>query len=143
MLKPFARQCDSRALPALLTHRPLRPDFLIGQPAPANFGGLDVVGSYGPGYIIETSYIPSGYVAIVATGGPGSLSNALSFRQHPNPNYQNLRLIPGPNTTYPIVESFSARSFGTGTRHRGAACVLQVTTGSTYTAPPKAAFGIR
>jgi hypothetical protein len=116
---------------------------LIGQAAPAKYGNLDVIGSYQSAYIIETSYIPSGYVAIVATGGPGALTNPLSFRQHPNPNYQGLRLIPGPNTTYPLVESFSARSFGTGTRHRGAAVVLQVTTDSDYTAPSKSAFGLR
>jgi hypothetical protein len=121
----------------------LSPDFLIGKPAPAQFNGLNVVGSYGPAYIIETQLIPSGYVAVVATGGPDAMSNPIAVRHHPNPNYQGLRLIPGPNSSYPIVESFSARSFGVGTRHRGAACVLQVTTNTSYTPPSKAAFGIR
>lgn len=102
-----------------------------------------MVGSYGPAFIIETSYLPSGYVVIVATGGPDALSNTVAVRSHPNPAYQGLRLIPGPNTTYPLVESFSARSFGVGVRHRGSAVVLQVTTDASYTPPTKAQFGIR
>ena len=130
-------------IPSVAAPPYLSPDFVIGEPAPAQFGGLDVVGSYGPAYIIETTYVPAGYLAIVATGGPGALNNALSFRQHENPNYQGSRLIPGPNASYPITESFSARSFGTGTRHRGAAAVLQVTTDEDYSPPAKTAFGIR
>jgi hypothetical protein len=72
-------------IPSIAAPPYLTPDFLIGQPAPAKFGGLDVVGSYGPGYIIQSTFIPSGYVAIVATGGPESLANTLSFPEHPIP----------------------------------------------------------
>jgi hypothetical protein len=33
------------------------------------------------------------------------------------------------------VDSFFVRGFGTGTRHRGAAVVAQITTNGSYTAP--------
>jgi hypothetical protein len=33
------------------------------------------------------------------------------------------------------VDSFFVRGFGTGTRHRGAAVVAQITTNASYTAP--------
>jgi hypothetical protein len=36
---------------------------------------------------------------------------------------------------YPIVDSFFARGFGVGTRHRGAAVVTQITTNTSYTPP--------
>jgi hypothetical protein len=130
-------------VPSIASPPYLSPDFLIGTPAPAQFNGLDVVGSYGPSFIIETQYIPAGYLAIVATAGPDALTNPIGVRHHINQNYQGLRLIPGPDTRYPLTESFSARAFGVGTRHRGAALVYQITSDPDYTAPPKTAFGIR
>jgi hypothetical protein len=130
-------------VPSIASPPYLSPDFLIGEPAPAQFNGLDVVGSYGPAYIIETQYVLPGYVAIVATGGPDALVNPIGVRHHVNPDYQGLRLIPGPNATYPMVESFSARTFGVGTRHRGSALVYQITSDADYTPPPKSAFGIK
>ena len=36
---------------------------------------------------------------------------------------------------YPLVDSFYQRTFGVGTRHRGAACVVQVKASGSYTAP--------
>jgi hypothetical protein len=120
----------------------LSPDFVIGQPAPAVFNGLAVLGSYGPAFLVESNFVPSGYVAVIATTGPGALSNVVGVRQHPNPAYQGLRAIPGPWTGYPIIESFSCRSFGVGTLHRGAAVAIEVTTNATYTAPSKSDFGL-
>jgi hypothetical protein len=73
----------------------------------------------------------------VASYGPDSPYNAIGFRQHPNPAYQNLRSIPGAGQ-YPLVDSFHQRSFGVGVRQRGAAVCIQVTTGSTYTKPSDA-----
>jgi hypothetical protein len=61
-------------------------------------------------------------------------SNPVGFREHINPAYQGLRHIPG-RGPYPIQESFFARGFGTGTRHRGAAVVVEITTDLTYTPP--------
>jgi hypothetical protein len=51
-----------------------------------------------------------------------------------------LRQIPG-NGQYPIVESFSQRSFGVGVRHRSAAMCIKVGTES-YTVPPAAAIPV-
>jgi hypothetical protein len=78
--------------------------------------------------------IPSGYVAVVATYGPGSLYNAIGFREHPNPAYRGLRAIPGAGQ-YPIIGAYHQRSFGVGVRQRGAAVAIQVTTNANYTAP--------
>jgi len=36
---------------------------------------------------------------------------------------------------YPLIESFLARGFGTGVRHRGAAVAIQVVNSTTYTLP--------
>lgn len=113
----------------------LMPDNIVGQVAPGEFNGLPVTGSYGPAWLIQTEYVPAGYVAVVATGGPDSQLNPIAVRQHPRPEHHGLRIIPGRDQRYPLQESFFARSFGTGVRHRGAAAVCQVTTGSTYTAP--------
>lgn len=114
---------------------------IVGQPAPARFNGLPVLGSYGPAFLIESNFVPSGYVAVTATSGPNSQSNVIGVREHPNGAYQGLRQIPGVGP-YPIVESFSQRSFGVGTRHRGAAVAVQVTPGSVYSAPPATAIPV-
>lgn len=66
--------------------------------------------------------------------GLDSDMNPVGFRQHANPAYQGLRHIPG-HGPYPLQDSFYARGFGTGTRHRGAAVVMQVTTNANYTPP--------
>lgn len=113
----------------------LQPENIVGEVAPGEFNGLRVAGSVGPAWLIESNYIPSGYVAVVATGGPNSTRNPIGVRQHPNTAYQGLRLLPGGQPGYPLVEAFYSRSFGTGVRHRGAAAVAQVTTNPTYTKP--------
>ena len=62
--------------------------------------------------------------------------NVIGFREHPNPAYQNLRVIPRAGQ-YPIVGAYHQRSFGVGLRRRGSAVCVQVTTGNIY-APPSA-----
>ncbi|MDQ1202714.1 hypothetical protein [Rhodococcus sp. SORGH_AS_0303] len=121
---------QSATAPAYLTD-----ENVIGKIAPGEYGGLPVAGSYGPAWVISDVLIPMGYVAIVATGGPNSSMNPVAFRQHANPDYQGLRIIPGGDSRYPLVDSYFARGFGTGVRHRGAAFVLQVHTDLTYTPP--------
>lgn len=101
----------------------------------AEFNGLQVWGSYGSALLIQSNYVPKGYVALVATGGPGNDANPVGFREHINPAYQGLRHIPGHWVGYPLQDSFFARGFGVGTRHRGAAVVCQITEGTSYTAP--------
>jgi hypothetical protein len=110
---------------------------LIGEQVPGQIFGVKVWGSYGPARLVQSDFVPSGYVAVVASYGPDSPYNAIGFRQHPNPAYQNLRSIPGAGQ-YPLVDSFHQRSFGVGVRQRGAAVCIQVTTGSTYTKPSDA-----
>lgn len=100
----------------------------------ADFNGLQVRGSYAGALLIQSNFVPVGYVAVVASGGPNS----------------DLNLWPSANTRtwitkacaifrahwngYPLQDSFFARGFGVGVRHRGAAVVCKITTGS-YSAP--------
>lgn len=103
------------------------------RPEP-DFNGLEVWGSYGGALVIKSYYVPSGYAAVIATDGPNGSANPVGFRQHVVPAYQGLRHIPG-NGPYPIVESFFARGFGVGVRHRSAAAVCQIKSSGSYTAP--------
>ena len=107
---------------------------LVGNQVPGQLWGVKVEGSYGPTLLIQNDFVPSGYVAVVASYGPNSAYNCIGFRQHSNPAYQGLRHIPGAGA-YPLVESFHTRAFGVGVRQRGAAVAVQVTTGTTYTPP--------
>ncbi|WP_100459193.1 hypothetical protein [Mycobacteroides abscessus] len=113
----------------------LMPENIVGQPISGDYYGREVLGSYGPAWLLETSFVPAGYVAIVASGGPNSERNVVGMRELPNTAYQGLRTIPGNFAGYPLIDAFYQRSFGVGVRQRGAAVCLQVTAGSTYTAP--------
>ncbi len=128
--KPKFDFIPSAAMPAMLT-----AEHVIGITPPADYAGLKVWGSYADAYLIQSNYIPAGWVGVVASGGPDSDYNPVGFRQHVNTAYQGLRHIPGPVPAYPLQSSFFARGFGVGIRHRGAAVALQITTETTYTAP--------
>ena len=119
----------SSSAPAYLTE-----ETIVGRQAPGTYNGLPVFGSFGDAYVIKSNMIPVGYIAVAATGGPNSEMNPIAIRQHPNTGYQGLRVIPG-GERYPLLNSYLQRSFGTGTRRRGAAAAIQVTPGSTYVAP--------
>ncbi len=119
----------SAAAPPYLT-----TETLVGERAPEKWNGVQVAGSLGPMWLIQSNFIPAGYVAVVASSGLNSANNVIGFREHANAAYRGLRQIPG-NGPYPLVDAFMQRSFGTGVRRRGAAAVCQVTTESTYTAP--------
>ncbi|GFG73592.1 hypothetical protein [Mycobacterium botniense] len=107
----------------------------IHGPIPnSDYNGLRVWGSYKNALVIQSYYLPQGYAIVAATGGPNSDANPVGVRQHVNPAYQGLRHIPG-HGPYPLVDSVFVRGFGTGTRHRGAAVVAQITTNASYTAP--------
>lgn len=106
-----------------------------GAVPPPDYYGLECAGSYGNSLLIQSYFIPSGYAAVVASGGPGSESNPIALREHTNPRYQGLRLLPGRDREYPLIESYMLRTFGVGVRHRGAACCFQITTNPTYTPP--------
>lgn len=121
-------------VPSALAPAFLTTEHIIGTTAPDNINGLPCQGSYGPALLIESSFIPAGYLAVVATGGPNSPSNPIAFRQHEDSAYRGLRQIAGPGP-YPLTESYFQRSFGVGVRHRGSAACMQVTTNGSYTAP--------
>jgi hypothetical protein len=107
---------------------------VVGEISAEDFGGLEVAGQYGRGLLIEHNLIPAGYFAVVATGGPNGAGNVVGFREHEDPFYRGLRIING-YRTYPVIDSYFQRGFGTGVRHRAAAAVFQLTSGSTYTVP--------
>ncbi|WBP94904.1 hypothetical protein O6072_02640 [Mycolicibacterium neoaurum] len=119
----------SAAAPPYMTDK-----HVVGEVAPDIFAGLEVAGQYGRGLLIEHNLIPAGYFAVVATGGPGSASNVIGFREHDDPAWRGLRIIPG-YRTHPIIDSYYQRSFGVGTRHRAGACVFQIKASGSYEIP--------
>lgn len=112
----------------------LQPDNIVGQVAPESYNGLQVQGSYGACWIIQSDFIPENHFAVVATYGANSPDNAIGFRQHPQRQYQGLRTIPGLGP-YPLTDSYFQRSFGVGVRRRGQACVTQIKSAGSYDVP--------
>lgn len=108
---------------------------IVGRPDGSPVEGE--IGTYGPFHIIEEPYIPAGYVCALASGGALNINNPVGMRQHTNPAYQGLKLIPGPSNTYPLTEAHYRRGFGTGVRQRGGGIVVQLvnSTTTTYTVP--------
>jgi hypothetical protein len=92
-------------------------------------------GTYGPFHLVEDDYMPPGYVTLLASGGPDSLNNPIGIREHVNPNFRGLKIIPGQRSDYPLTDSFYRRGFGTGIRQRGAGFIVQVTNNANYTVP--------
>jgi hypothetical protein len=127
--KPKWDFVPSAAQPAYFT-----TEHLVGAIPPTDFNGLQVLGSYGDAWLIESHYVPSGYVIVAATGGLDSDMNPVGFREHVNTAYHGLRHIPG-RGPYRLQDSFYARGFGVGVRHRGAAVAMQVTENASYTPP--------
>lgn len=103
---------------------------LVGTQPPGTYQGMTVIGSYGPALIVEEDYIPAGYVVIVGTGGDGNLNNPVGIREHANQQLRGLRLMPGNQANYPLIDSFYGRGFGTGIRQRGGAAVMQIVNGA-------------
>jgi len=93
------------------------------------------IGTYGPWHVVQEDYIPAGYLAGIVTGGSDNIGNPIGIREHKNPSFRGLSLIPGNRNGYPLIESFYQRGFGTGIRHRGAGIVAQVSASATYTVP--------
>jgi hypothetical protein len=120
----------SAGAPAFMT-----AETIVGDRAPAEFNGLKVVGSYGKVWVIPSEYMVPDYLLMAATNGPNSPWNPVGFREHPSVGQQGLRLLPGNQVAYPLIESYYLRAFGTGVRHRGAAVAMQITAAGTYTVP--------
>lgn len=108
---------------------------LLGSLPPDTFKGLRVVGSYADILIVEESYIPQGYFLLFGTGGAANLQNLVGLREHVNPLYRGLRLLPGNQQRYPLVDGYYARSFGTGIRQRAGAVVVQIKSSGSYDIP--------
>lgn len=93
------------------------------------------IGTYGPFHVVEEGYIPAGYMVSVVTGGQDSISNPIGIREHSNPAYRGLKVIPGQRSQYPLIDSFYRRGIGTGIRHRGAVAVMQIKAAAPYVVP--------
>lgn len=120
----------SQGSPAYLT-----VDNIVGTVAPATYNGLKVNGSYGPLWMIESDYVPAGYMTVVSTYGPNNVGNVIGFRQHVQAAYQGLRVIAGGVPAYPIQDAFFSRSFGVGVRRRGQAAVMEIKATGSYETP--------
>lgn len=119
----------SSSAPAYLTTQHIE-----GTPPPPDYSGLPVLGSYGGALVIQSYMVPLHYVALAASGGPDSIDNPVSIREHLDPAYRGLLLIPG-SGQYPLQQSFFHRTIGVGVRQRGAAVVCQIVNSTTYTEP--------
>lgn len=93
------------------------------------------VGTYGPWHVVLEDYIPAGYLVGLVSGGADNLTNPIGLREHSNPAYRGLKVIPGNRQGYPLIESFFQRGLGTGIRQRGAGVVAQVSGNASYTVP--------
>jgi hypothetical protein len=127
-------------IPALGTPNFLLPDnFRVNTEAggtrPAStYRGIAVAGAYGDAIILVDDFMPAGYMALFATGGPDNVQNPIGIREHIRPELRGLRMIKGRSPDYPLQDSYWQRGFGTGIRHRGAGMVMQITAGA-YTIP--------
>lgn len=117
------------AAPARITN-----EHVEGAVPKPEWNGLKVTGSYGSLLIVESHFVPKDYVAVFASAGADHEANVIGFRSHKNPAYHGLRVIPG-DGPYPLISSYLQRSFGVGTRHRGAGVAIQVTESASYAAP--------
>lgn len=97
--------------------------------------GMPIIGAYGFWNIAEEPFIPPGYLLGIGFGGRFDLRNPVGLRQHQNPAMQGLRVLPGNNQRFPLVDGFYLRSFGTGIRQRGSAAVMQIKASGSYDIP--------
>lgn len=102
------------------------PVGLLGSLPPDTWNGLRVYGSYGDMLLVEEPFMPDGYFLTIGTGGAGNLQNLVGLREHKNPIYRGLRILPGNDQAYPLVESYYTRAFGTGIRQRAGGVVTQI-----------------
>jgi hypothetical protein len=105
------------------------PTGLLGTLPPDTWNGMRVYGSYADVLLIEEPFMPEDYFLMFGTGGAGNLQNLVGLREHKNPIYRGLRILPGNDQRYPLIESYYSRGFGTGIRQRAGAVVMQVKAG--------------
>ncbi len=114
---------------------PVGWDLASGSMPGRQFGGMDVVGKWGPYLFVQEYQIPDGYVLAAATAGQNSQLNLIGIREHENPAARGLILKPGNNANYPLIESYYIRGMGAGVLQRGGAAIMQITASGTYTVP--------
>lgn len=115
-------------------------DGLLGQLPPNRWNGLVVEGSYMNTLIIEEPLMPEGYLLFLASGGPNAAENLVGIRVHASPEWQGLRLIPGNQQRYPLLDAYYMHGFGTGIRNRTGAVVLQIKASGNYDVPEEFAL---
>jgi hypothetical protein len=106
-----------------------------GAIPPPDFHGLKVLGAYGKAWLIETNYVPAGWVAVVASAGRVRPATLLPCGRTRTSHIRACGLSRGHWSGYPLIDSFFPRGVGVGVRHRGTAAVLQVTSNASYTPP--------
>lgn len=126
-------------IPALGTPNFLLPTNLITinqnvQRPQDTYRGIKVIGIYGDLLILQDDFMPAGYIAAFATGGPENIANPIGIREHSRTDLRGLRLVKGRSPDYPLQEAYYQRGFGTGIRHRGAGVVMRISTAA-YAAP--------
>jgi len=70
--------------------------------------------------------MPEGYLTFLATGGPNAAENLVGMRVHPSAEWQGLRMIPGNQARYPLLDSYYMHGFGTGVRNRLGALIMEI-----------------
>jgi hypothetical protein len=110
---------------------------LLGGQAPATWNGLRVSGAYMDVMVIEEPLMPVGYMMFLSTGGINVDENIVGVREHASPAWRGLKLMPGNQQRYPLIDGYYVHGFGTGTRRRTGAAIVQVTANASYTIPPQ------
>lgn len=110
---------------------------LLGGQAPATWNGLRVSGAYMDVMVIEEPLMPVGYMMFLSTGGVNTDENIIGVREHASPAWRGLKLMPGNQQRYPLIDGYYVHGFGTGVRRRTGAAIVQVTANASYTIPPQ------
>jgi hypothetical protein len=108
---------------------------LLGGQAPSTWNGLRVTGAYMDVIVIEEPLMPAGYLLFLSTGGVNVDENIVGIREHASPSWKGLKLMPGNQQRYPLIDGYYVHGFGSGIRRRTGAVVMQITASGTYTIP--------
>ena len=85
--------------------------------------------------IIEEPLMPPGYLLFLSTGGVNQDENIVGIREHSSPAWRGLKLMPGNQQRYPLIDGYYVHGFGTGIRRRTGAVIMQITANASYQIP--------
>lgn len=108
---------------------------MLGGQAPSTWNGLRVTGAYMDVMIIEEPLMPPGYLLFLSTGGVNQDENIVGIREHSSPAWRGLKLMPGNQQRYPLIDGYYVHGFGTGIRRRTGAVIMQITANASYQIP--------